>query len=149
MKYPAIALFVSLSLTGSLLAAEPPKDVVVIDHTKVAAAFEKGGVLEVNSSYRVQAGHREGPGIVEIHDYDTDIFYIIDGTATLVTGGKAIDSKQTGRGEWRAPRTEGGTPHQLTKGDIVLIPPGIPHWTTAASNPFDYLVIKITRKPAK
>lgn len=142
------ALFV-LCLTAVAFAAEPPKDVVFIDHAKVTSMFAKGGGFEANSEYKVMAGHREGPGNVEIHDYDTDVFYIVDGTATLVTGGTAVDAQETGPGEKRAPRTTGGTSHRLTKGDFIVIPPGIPHWTTAASKPFDYFVVKIVGPKSK
>lgn len=133
-----------LGLSAFAFAAEPPSDVVIFDHTKVDAAFLKGGPLLVNNSYKIQAGHREGPGNVEIHTADTDIFYILDGTATIVTGGQAVDAKETAPGELRADKTTGGATHQLTKGDVIVIPAGIPHWMTHVSKPFNYLVIKVT-----
>jgi quercetin dioxygenase-like cupin family protein len=132
-----------VTLSAAAFAAEPPHDVVFIDHPKVAATFAKGGSFEANTQYKVMAGHREGPGNVEIHDYDTDVFYIVDGTATLMIGGTPNGAKETSPGERRAPSTTGGKPYHLSQGDIIIIPPGVPHWTTEASKPYDYFVVKI------
>lgn len=126
------------------VADDAPKDVVVIDHSKAAAVFAKGGMLASNSQFKILAGHREGPGEVEVHDADTDVFYIIDGTATFVTGGEAADMKHTGPGEWRGVKTTGGTLHPLSPGDVLFVPVGVPHWFTETSKPFIYLVVKIT-----
>lgn len=142
--HPAFLLF-ALGLSAAAFAAEPPPtDVVILDHARMDAAFAQGGGLMANASYKVMAGHREGPGQVEIHNADTDILYVLEGNATIVTGGKAVDAKETAPGEWRADRTTGGTAHHVVKGDVIVIPPTIPHWMTQVSNPFNYLVVKVT-----
>lgn len=123
----------------------PPKDVVVIDHAKVDDAFAKGLPLLLTSSYKIQTGHRVMAGNVEIHDRDTDIFYVTEGTATLTTGGTAIGTKSTGPGETRADKITGGVARKLTKGDIVVIPAGIPHWFSEVSGTFIYFVVKVTK----
>ncbi len=145
MKLATLATALALACTPLAFAAEPPpKEVVLIDHTKVADAFAKGSGLLANRAYKIMTGHRVQPGIVEIHDHDTDIFYVVDGSATFVTGGTPVDPKSTGAGEVRAPSTTGGTPHHLTKGDVIVIPKGVPHWFTEASGPFLYFVVKVT-----
>jgi quercetin dioxygenase-like cupin family protein len=145
MKTPALISALALIFTGFAFAAEPPpKDVVLLDHAKMAEAFAKGSGLLANSAYKIMAGRRVQPGIVEIHDHDTDILYIVEGSATFVTGGTAVDPKTTGAGEVRAPKTTGGTPHHLTKGDVIVIPKTIPHWFTEVSGTFLYFVVKVT-----
>ena len=52
-------------------------------------------------NYMVHASRREAPGMAEIHTKDADIVYVLDGTATLVTGGTAVDLKTTGPDEFR------------------------------------------------
>ncbi len=124
----------------------PPTDTVVIEHGKVDAAFAQGMPLLVNTSYKVQAGRRvTAPGQVELHERDTDIFYITEGTATFVTGGKMEGGKPSGAAEVRGEKIAGGTTHTLKKGDIVVVPAGVPHWFTEVSNPFLYLVVKVTK----
>ena len=146
-KIPGCIVLLAFSLTRAAFGAEPPpKDVVVIEHAKTEAAFAKGMPMLVNSSYKIQAGRRvTAPGQVEIHEHDTDIFYVTAGTATLVTGGSAPGAKTTGAGEVRGETITGGTTRHLSKGDIVVIPSGVPHWFTEVSNPFLYLVVKVTK----
>jgi len=122
----------------------PPTDVLQIDHAKVDAAFASGSVVTVNSSFKVLAGRRTAPGEVEIHEHDTDIFYVLDGAATFVTGGTAVAPHPTAPGEIRAKEMTGGVPHQLVKGDVIVIPAGVPHQFTAVSGTFLYYVVKVT-----
>jgi glc operon protein GlcG len=142
----AISVF-TLALAAPAFAAEPPpKDVVIINHAQVDAAFAKGVPMLVNSSYKIQAGRRvTAPGQVEVHASDTDIFYVTEGTATIVTGGKVEGQKESGPGEMRGDKVTGGTKRQISKGDVVVIPAGTPHWFTEVSNPFLYFVIKVTK----
>lgn len=140
------AFVAALAFARPGFAAEPPPtDVVVLNRAKVDDAFAKGIPMLINSSYKIQAGRRvTAPGQVEVHEHDTDIFYVVEGTATLVTGGKTEGGKTTGAGEIRGDKITGGTRRQLQKGEMIVIPRGVPHWFTEVSNPFLYLVVKVT-----
>ena len=150
MKKSLVLTLVSafaLGFAGAAFAAEPPPtDALVVDHAKVEAAFAKSMPILVNSSYKIQAGRRvTAPGQVEVHEHDTDIFYVLEGTATLVTGGKTVGGKTSAAGEVRGEEITGGTPRSLQKGDVVVVPQGVPHWFTEVSNPFLYFVVKVTK----
>src|SRR5439155_179392 len=69
---------------------------------------------------------------------------VIDGSATLVTGGKAIDKKVIGPNEIRGSRIEGGEEHHITKGDAIIIPNGVAHQFTAVAGELHYFVCKPT-----
>ena len=69
---------------------------------------------------------------------------MLDGTATLVTGGHPVDAKTTAADETRAARLDGGTTRALAKGDIVIIPSGVPHWFRDVQAPFLYYTVKVT-----
>lgn len=116
-------------------------------HQQVAAAFAKGETLTQGKAgqgiYRVLTARRDGPGEVEVHALDTDVFYVIKGSATFVTGGKVVGGKKTAPNEVRGKSIEGGTPHHLSQGDIIIIPHGTPHWYKAVQPPFLYLVVKV------
>lgn len=116
-------------------------------HEQVAAAFAKGETLTQGSSghaiYRVLTARRDRAGEVEIHRLDTDIVYVLKGTATFVTGGTVVDAKHTAPNEMRGQSIQGGTPHHLGPEDIIIIPHGVPHWFKAVQPPFLYLVIKV------
>ena len=80
--------------------------------------------------YNVNIEHRIAvPQGAAIHDKDAELFYMMDGSATLVTGGKLVDGVQTGD-NWRGKAIDGGTPQKMSKGDFMMVPPGVPHWFT-------------------
>jgi glc operon protein GlcG len=81
--------------------------------------------------------------MAEIHTRDTDIAYVLQGAATLVTGGWATDLKSTGPEELRGSGIRGGETRKLGPGDVVIIPNGIPHWFKEVSHPFLYYVVKV------
>jgi mannose-6-phosphate isomerase-like protein (cupin superfamily) len=123
----------------------PPTDVVLIDHTKVEAAMAKGGPLLLTNRYKIQEGRRVTNGPAEIHENDTDIFYVVEGSATFVTGGTPVDKKEIGPGEYHAKELTGGVTRHLVKGDAIVIPNGIPHQFTEISGTFVYHVVKVTK----
>ena len=115
-----------------------------IDSKKVAAAFAKGMPLLETAGYKVHASRRVDPGQAEIHTLDTDVIYVVEGSATLVTGGKAIDTKTIAPNEIRGSRIEGGEEHHITKGDAIIIPNGVPHQFTSVTGELHYFVCKPT-----
>jgi glc operon protein GlcG len=111
--------------------------------TQVTKAFEKGMPLLEIANYKVHASHREAPGVVEVHTRDTDIIYMLEGSATLVTGGTVIDGKNIEPEEIRGKNVEGGKTHEITKGDVIVIPHGVPHWFREVKGPINYYVVKV------
>ena len=117
---------------------------ILIGGATTRDGFVKGRPLIETGAYKVHASRRDGPGTAEVHGRDTDIFYVLEGTATLVTGGRTVDGKTTAPDEIRAPRLEGGTTRALAKGDIVIVPSGVPHWFRDVQAPFLYYTVKVT-----
>jgi glc operon protein GlcG len=117
--------------------------VTLLSHDQVKAAFAKGMPLIEVGDYKIHASRREGPGVAEIHTRDTDIAYVLQGSATLVTGGSAVGVKAIGPEEFRGTAIQGGETRQLTVGDVVVIPNGVPHWFKEVKAPFLYYVVKV------
>jgi len=128
-------------LTGG--DGEPP--VTHIDHEKVAAALANGGTLLKASDLLVMGSTRTGPGHVELHEKETDVFYVLDGEATFLTGGKMVGSKVTSPGQRIGTEIQGGETHHLTKGDVMVIPAGIPHWFKEVPHSITYFVVKVLK----
>jgi mannose-6-phosphate isomerase-like protein (cupin superfamily) len=126
-------------------AISPQSHVIQIDNKIVAAAFAKGGPLVATNNFKVQAGRREMPGEAEVHDHDTDIFYILEGSATFVTGGTVVEPRTLAPGETRAKAITGGQSRELNKGDIIVIPTRVPHWFKEVRGPFLYYVVKVSQ----
>ena len=136
-----------LAIAGAeSLSVQKMLPVAFYDSKTVTDAFAKGSVLEDGSegeNYMVHASRREKAGMSEIHELDTDIIYVLNGTSTFVTGGRSIDSKMTGANEFRGTGIEGGETRQLAKGDVVIVPKGTPHWFKSVDAPFLYYVVKV------
>jgi glc operon protein GlcG len=110
---------------------------------QVAAAFEKGAVLfDASSKYMVHASHRDKAGEVEVHEQDADIIYVLEGAATLVTGGEVMGGKVIAPGEIRGAGVKGGETRQIGKGDVIIVPAGVPHWFKEVPGPLNYYVVK-------
>jgi uncharacterized protein GlcG (DUF336 family) len=105
--------------------------------------FEEGGLFLEASHFALDAGRREGPGEVEYHERVTDVMHVVDGTASVRTGGTMVDARETAPGEIRAREIDGGTTHRLSAGDVLAIPAGVPHQFTEVSDPFLYFVVKV------
>ncbi len=119
--------------------------VLFFDKNQVTTSFAKGAVLldGTGRNYMVHTSHREKPGQAEIHALDTDIIYVMEGTATIVTGGTAVASKETAPGELRGSSIEGGETRQLSKGDVIIVPNNTPHWFKEVGGTFLYYTIKV------
>lgn len=126
-----------------LATARAGSKVTYIPADQVKAAFAKGAVLLNNGSYQVHASRREEPGQVEVHVKDTDVIYMLEGTTTFVTGGTMVGGTTTAPDEIRGTNVEGGETRTLSKGDVIVVPNGTPHWFKTVSGPVLYYVVKV------
>lgn len=131
------------ALAGGAAMATAP--VTFFDKEQVAAAFAKGAVLLDGNgrNYMVHASRREAAGQAEVHAKDTDIIYVLEGSATFVTGGTVTDGKPTAEDEIRGVAIANGATRNLVKGDVVVVPAGTPHWFQQVKGPLTYYVVKV------
>ena len=134
---PATLLGSAMLLSG----AAGNSKVTYIGHDKVA----QGGTLVTAPDLTVLMIHRSGPGQVEVHDKETDTFHVLNGEATLVTGGKMAGGHVSAPNQQRGSAITGGELHQLSKGDVIVIPAGIPHWFKEVPRSIDYYVVKVIK----
>jgi mannose-6-phosphate isomerase-like protein (cupin superfamily) len=142
MKY-LLWLTVVLSTTTLMIAADA---VSYVPADKVAPAVVKGGALAKGDGYTVSGVHRDKAGQVEVHEKETDIFYITDGAATFVTGGTMVGGKTTKTGQMLGTDIQGGDTHKLSKGDVITIPAGTPHWFKEVPSSVSYYMVKVIKE---
>ena len=138
-----IATVAASALQAPAAAPAPGDGVTIITGDTTRAGFAKGTPLIETAAYKVHASRRDGPGTAEIHARDIDIFYVLEGSATLLTGGRVVDGKTTAPDEVRGPSLDGGTPRTVAKGDVIIVPNGVPHWFKAVQGPFLYYTVKV------
>jgi len=124
-------------------ANRPP--VLFFDAKQVTTSFSTGAVLldGVDRNYMVHTSRRDKPGLAEVHSLDTDIIYVLQGSATLVTGGTAVGAKEIAPDEIRGSRIDGGVTRELSKGEVIIVPNNTPHWFKEVNGEFLYYTIKV------
>lgn len=137
-----LTLFAALSAWGG--SAQAP--VSAFGPEQVRAAFARGAPLLENAAYKIHASRREAAGQAEIHVRDTDIVYVLEGSATFVTGGTVVAPREVATDEIRGERIEGGETREIVPGEVVVVPNGVPHWFKAVRGPVLYYVVKVTER---
>jgi mannose-6-phosphate isomerase-like protein (cupin superfamily) len=84
-------------------------------------------MLELGS-YDGHLEYRASVGPAAVHEKEAEIFYVIDGSATLMTGGKLVKETRTNPTNLGGTGIEGGTSRTIAKGDFFLVPENTPHW---------------------
>jgi glc operon protein GlcG len=115
----------------------------LFDERTVSRKFATGGLLLDAGAYKLDAGRREAPGEVEYLAHTVDVMHVVQGSATVRTGGEMIGVRSAGHGELRADSVTGGHAHELGEGDVLAIPAGVAHQFTEVSDPFLYFVVKV------
>jgi mannose-6-phosphate isomerase-like protein (cupin superfamily) len=91
---------------------------------------------------------RSREGLAEVHENFADLFYVLDGRATLVTGGTVAGAVTIGPGEMRGDSIEGGARQELRAGDVACVPANLPHqMLVAGGKTATCFVIKIQENP--
>ncbi len=143
MRIRTLVSGAALVVSAASAAQAQSSPATYIGAESVAAAFAKGVPLLEVQGYKIHASRREAAGMAEIHARDTDILYVLEGVATMVTGGSVPDAKRIAQDEIRGPAIDGGETRILRKGDVLIIPNGTPHWFRQVAGPFLYYVVKV------
>ena len=141
-----LVLTALLTITELLAAPDKASGVTYVGHEKVTAALSKGGPLVSAPDVLVSGSYRNKAGQVEVHDKDTDVIYVVDGTATFVTGGKMVGGKMTRPGQFMGSDIIGGQTHHLSKGDVIVVPATTPHWFKEVPQSVSYYVVKVLKQ---
>jgi mannose-6-phosphate isomerase-like protein (cupin superfamily) len=92
--------------------------------------------------YRINIVRREAAGTAMAHASGpakgSEVHYIIDGAATVVTGGVLVRPSANGAGV----TIEGGESRRVAKGDVIFIPAGTPHWYKNVEGSVTYLEVR-------
>jgi mannose-6-phosphate isomerase-like protein (cupin superfamily) len=164
---PVVVLLLGIAAAEARAqTATPPTsatDIARAEFLTVLKSMNPDGVADQQikvvdiGSYNVAVGilHRSGKAKQSAiaHSQVTEIYYVIDGAGTFVTGGKMTDPAQadpngstvkvlvgpstTGSG------IEGGQSRRIGPGDVIIVPPGVAHWFSAIEKDLDYLVFRV------
>jgi mannose-6-phosphate isomerase-like protein (cupin superfamily) len=77
--------------------------------------------------YRAQLEYRTALAPAALHEHDAEMMYVLQGTGVITEGGKLVGEKRTNAANMSGTSIEGGTAHNVSKGDVIIIPQNTPH----------------------
>jgi mannose-6-phosphate isomerase-like protein (cupin superfamily) len=140
-------MFLTAVAVGHLTAQQPAKQAKQAPATKtyvsassVTAMMAKAknerkqdqanfiqGLLQL-APYSANLEYRGAVGPAAVHEKEAELFYVIDGSGTLVTGGKLEGESRTNAENLTGTGIEGGNTQNAAKGDFFIVPENTPHW---------------------
>ncbi len=91
----------------------------------------------------IQHEKNKADAAAELHDASDDVYYVLEGSAVLMLGGKLDSPREVQPGEWRSPHIIGGQSFEVKKGDLIIVPRGTPHQRSTAAKNFTMILIKV------
>lgn len=97
--------------------------------------------------YSVNIEYRVAVAAASVHEREAELFYVVDGSGTIVTGGKLVKESRTNAENLTGTAVEGGASQRVAKGDFVLVPEGTPHWFSAIDGNLVLMSLHLPRPP--
>jgi len=98
--------------------------------------------------YSANLEYRSSVGPAAVHEREAELFYVLDGSATLITGGKLANEKRTNAENLTGTGIEGGNTQAVAKGDVVIVPENTPHWFSAINGTIVLMSLHVPRNSA-
>jgi mannose-6-phosphate isomerase-like protein (cupin superfamily) len=146
----------ALTLLAAVAGAQQPADKIVATNSEIMAMIVKAKAdrkpdqptfaqpLLALAPYGANLEYRAAVGPAAVHKKYAEFFYVVDGSATLVTGGKLANEKANGD-NLSGTGIEGGSPRQVAKGDFVIVPENTPHWFSAINGNIALMSFRLPR----
>lgn len=77
--------------------------------------------------YKAQLEYRTALAPAALHEKDAEMMYVLQGTGVITTGGKLVGEKRTNAANMTGSSIDGGTSHNVSPGDVIIIPQNTPH----------------------
>ncbi len=158
----SLVLLLDMAQTGKpvLPATDVPASVIEATLREMIAS----GAVDTPIRTVDAGGHHVGIGLVHrkkgsnlaggaSHDLVTEVYHVLEGAGTLVTGGTLIEPERRASGDsrvvtingpgWSGKGIQGGTRRRIAKGDVVIIPAGTPHWFPEVEADLTYTVVRV------
>jgi mannose-6-phosphate isomerase-like protein (cupin superfamily) len=157
----AIAISLALTIASAAWAQQPaPATKTFSSAADVAALLAKAkadhkdgqptvveNILHL-APYNANLEYRTAVGPAAVHEREAEMFYVLDGSATLVTGGKLANEKRTNAENLTGTGIEGGNAQAVAKGDVVIVPENTPHWFSVINGAIVLMSLHVPRSSA-
>jgi mannose-6-phosphate isomerase-like protein (cupin superfamily) len=137
---PAIKTFASSADVAALL-------VKAKSERKEGQGLVSERILQL-APYNANLEYRASVAAAAVHEREAEVFYVIDGTATMVTGGKLVNETRTNADNLTGTAIEGGMSQTVAKGDFIIVPENTPHWFSAINGAIVLMTLHVPRPVA-
>lgn len=120
---PVVKTFISSSAVVALIAK-------AINERKEKQSNLSQCLLQL-APYNANLECRASLGPAAVHEMEAELFYVIDGSATMVNGGTLVNEKRRNERNLSGTEITGGVSRKITKGDFIMVPENTPHWVSA------------------
>ena len=142
MRTQLLALTFLVGVTGStalVQAADAPPMKTFMSSAEIMSLIDKAKADRKGDAplvaepilslapYRAQLEYRPGNSPPAVHETDAEMMYVLQGTGTIVTGGKLINEKRNNAHNLGGTGIEGGNSQAVTPGAMLIVPEGVPH----------------------
>ncbi len=111
-------------------ATEIARRIADADAAAKAGTQFNGGPLLLSPPFRANMEYHDAPADhVSVHEVEAELFVILEGSGTITVGGTLVNPTRSGT-NLNAPTSEGGVPHRMVKGDMLLVPENTAHAVT-------------------
>jgi mannose-6-phosphate isomerase-like protein (cupin superfamily) len=155
-----IAVSFALTIAASAVWAQQPAMKTFSSSADVAALLAKAKadhkdnqpivierILQL-APYNANLEYRTAVGPASLHEKEAELFYVIDGSGTLVTGGKLVNEKRNNAENLAGTAIEGGKSQAVAKGDFAIVPENTPHWFSAINGTLVLMSLHVPRTSA-
>ena len=135
-----LATVLAAAITGSAMAqSAPPPMKSFATSAEVTALIAKAKADRKENQplvalpilslapYRANLEYRAGNQPPSVHEKDLEMFYVIEGTGTLITGGMLVDEKRNNPANLGGSAITGGNSQAIAKGDFFIVPENTAH----------------------
>lgn len=136
---PVLALLAAVALPAAAQTANPAPAQTFMSRQQIMALIDKAKAdrkgdapmvpepILLMGPYRAQLEYRPAVAPAASHDKDAELFVILQGTGTIVTGGKLVDEKRVNANNSSGSSITGGTSQAVAQGDTLIVPATVPH----------------------
>jgi len=155
-----IAISLALTIAAAAHAQQPAPTKTYSSAADVAALLAKAksdhkdgqptvieSILRL-APYNANLEYRTAVGPAAVHEHEAEMFYVLDGSATLTTGGKLTNEKRTNAENLTGTGIEGGSAQAVAKGDVVIVPENTPHWFSSINGSIVLMSLHVPRSGA-
>jgi mannose-6-phosphate isomerase-like protein (cupin superfamily) len=120
---------------------------------KAAAAVRpdvpmNGGALLRLAPYSANLEYRTSVGPAAIHEKEAELVYVLEGSGSLIIGGKLVAATRRNAENLSGTSIEGGSLQKLVKGDMLIIPENTAHWFNSIDGKLVLVTLHVPRTAA-